>query len=154
MIKQDLWDEMTHFQEKMDGCSLEGAPLGARAQHAVRMCNGLFMEVAELQDSFSWKNSRDVQRKEEPWVDKGNVAREIVDCIFFLHHVAQCFSIRPVDLEATFTEVMANNRRRHIDGDLEEPSIADEPEIKAQLATINAQLNQLINGEHDDNKEL
>ena len=151
MIKQELWDEMTHFQEKMDKCSLKGAPIGAKVFQAVRMCNGLFMEVAELQDSFSWKNSRDVHRGEEPWVDRDNVIREIVDCQLFLHHIGQCFDIIPSELEAAFQGIMVNNHRRHIDGDFSDEKEKESQTTNEQLATINAQLNQLINGEHDDN---
>jgi len=147
------WQEMTDFQNKMQKCSLEGSPLRARILRATSMCNALFMEVAELQESFTWKLSRDLHRKEIASVDRDNVAREIVDCLFFLHHVGECFAVKPVDLEAKYIEVMANNRRRHIDGDL---SGQDEPEdtnYTEELATINAKLDQLINGEHDDIKE-
>jgi len=141
------WDEMTEFNNEMMGCSLKGAPLKPRVMHASRMCNGLFMEVAELQDSFSWKLNRDMHRKELPTVDKANLAREIVDCLFFLHHIGDAFDVLPNDLEATFIEVMANNRRRHIDGDLEEKE-DEEQSTDRKFDTINALLMQII-----DNKE-
>jgi len=148
------WQEMTDFQNKMQKCNLEGSPLKAQVLRAARMCNGLFMEVCELQDSFSWKLSRDPHRNEEPSVDRDNVMREIVDCLFFLHHIGECFGIKPVDLEAKYVEVMANNRRRHIDGDLsgqkEKPGVTSTTE---ELVTINAKLDKLINGDFDNDSE-
>ena len=142
------WDEMTNFQNTMQGCSLAGAPLKAKVHQAVRMCNGLFMEVAELQDSFSWKIARDVNRVEEPTIDRENVKREIVDCLFFLHHIGECFGIRPVDLNHTFNEVMANNKKRHIDGDFSSEE-EKESHYETSLERINAKLDKLINGDFD-----
>jgi len=147
------WDEMTAFQDKMNGCSLAGAPIRARVMHATRMTNGLFMEVSELQDSFSWKNSRDVSRKEDDWVDRDNVTREIVDCLFFLHHVAECFGIGPHELDVTFTEVMVNNRRRHHDGDLTEPEAVEETSIMSELQQIKGLLNSIQEGNDNDRKK-
>ncbi len=131
------WQEMTDFQSKMNGESLAGAPQETRIALARDMCNALFMEVAELQDSFQWK----------PWrkgdqVDRENIAREIVDCLFFLHHIGECFSLKPSDLEHKYNEVMANNRRRYHDGDF-----SGETEDESQQTTlehINVKINQLL----------
>jgi len=133
------WEELTRFQNKMQMTSLDGAPLLTRVLQASRMCSGLFMEVAELQDSFSWKMLRDSNRKEEPYVDKENVKREIVDCLFFLHHIAESFGINDTDLQATFIEVMANNRKRHLDGDFSEERVipvSDITRLENKLDTI------------------
>ena len=81
MIKK--WQEMSKFWYSMNKFgNPAGMPTEQRIRHGRDLCNGLFMEVAELQDSFQWK----------PWregieVDKENLKREIVDCLFFLHHI-------------------------------------------------------------------
>ena len=67
----------------------------------------LFQEVSELVDSASWK----------PWKgtipDRENAKREIVDCLFFLHHIARNWQITPEELNAKYKEVMKNNIRRY-----------------------------------------
>ena len=69
----------------------------------------LFMEVAELVDSYSWK----------PWqessvMDIENLKRELVDIHFFLVHIMNCFDIVPEDLNQKFEEVIANNEKRYV----------------------------------------
>lgn len=140
---------MTHFQNKMSGQSLAGATIKTKIVRATAMANALHMEVSELQDSWSWKTTRDPLRVEDPKVDKDNVCREIIDCLFFLHHIGECFDIEPTDLEAKYIEVMANNRRRHIDGDLSGQKESEAAPINEELATINAKLDQLLNGDFD-----
>ena len=110
---------------------------------ARQMCNALFMEVAELQDSFNWKPWREGIES-----DRENVKREIVDCLFFLHHIGECFGIRPVDLNATFNTVMANNKKRYHDGDFSSEE-ENESHHETSLERINAKLDKLINGDFD-----
>ena len=93
------WDEITEFRKAM-------GPLYTPDKYAL----ALFMEVAELTESFQFK----------PWrknyccvLDRENLKREIVDCLFFLHHIAECFDITPQELEIKFQTVMSNNRRRY-----------------------------------------
>jgi len=138
------WQEMTDFHNKMQGQSLAGAPSLARVKEASKMCNALFMEVAELQDSFTWKLNRDRLREEEPKFDRHNVAREVVDCLFFLHHICEAAGVDALDLNAAFIEVMANNRRRHIDQNFSsDQEDAEERSVEEKLDTI---IN-LLNGE-------
>jgi NTP pyrophosphatase (non-canonical NTP hydrolase) len=66
------------------------------------------MEVAELTDSLNWK----------PWKgeidDRENLKREIVDCFFFLHHIAVTKGISLQELEEEFRKVLENNERRYL----------------------------------------
>jgi len=95
----DKWTEITQFRRIM-------GPLYRPEQYAL----GLFMEVAELTESFQFK----------PWkeglgrvIDQENLKREIIDCLFFLHHIAECFDITDFDLDQKFEEVLKNNERRY-----------------------------------------
>ncbi len=133
------WEEMTKFQNKMNGRSLEGAPSGDRITLARQMCNALFMEVAELQDSFSWKPWRDSVA-----ADKENIKREIVDCLFFLHHIGTCFSIGPAELEAKYNEVMTNNVTRYHDGDFSGEEAEEKVTVNERLGHINELLIQIL----------
>lgn len=69
----------------------------------------LFMEVAELVDSYSWKPWR-----ESSALDIENLKRELVDIHFFLVHIMHRFGILPEDLHQKFEEVLANNERRYV----------------------------------------
>ena len=93
------WDEITEFQKSM-----------SQTFTASEYALALFMEVAELTDSIQFK----------PWcgghnavLDRSNLKREIVDCLFFLHHIAECYDITPGELQETFEWVMKNNKRRY-----------------------------------------
>jgi len=70
----------------------------------------LHVEVSELASSWAfapWKTNR---------TDSDNVEREIIDCIFFLANIAECFNITTNQLEARFNWVLQNNQRRMEDG--------------------------------------
>ena len=69
----------------------------------------LFMEVAELVDSYSWKPWR-----ESVPADIENLKRELVDIHFFLVHIMNCFDIVPEDLNQKFEEVRLNNEKRYV----------------------------------------
>ena len=95
-----------HWEEMSDLTKCHGKCYGPD-QYAL----GLFMEVAELTESFQFK----------PWrlehnviIDRENLKREIVDCLFFLHHIAECFDVTPEELDIKFQQVMSNNRRRYV----------------------------------------
>lgn len=68
----------------------------------------LFMEVAELVESFNWKPWKDME------VDRENLKREIVDVMFFLSHIADAYEITNEELNEKFDEVMINNERRYM----------------------------------------
>ena len=76
-----------------------------------RQCGlALHQEVAELCDSFpfaDWKKNE---------IDVNNIEREIIDIIFFLHHMCRCFGISVNHLEERFITVMDNNYRRYGNG--------------------------------------
>jgi len=96
MIDPLIWERITDFEDQM-------------GRHPPdQLALGLFMEVSELVDSFSWKPWRS-----EKWVDKDNLTREIVDIIFFLHHIARHFHISIFDLLEKFEWVLKNNERRY-----------------------------------------
>ena len=99
-----FWGEMGYDAELMD--------METRHKTARDLALGLFMEVYELTDSFAWKPWRQISRP-----DTANLEREIVDCLFFLHHLAECFGIDAEDLANRYVKVMANNRKRYIDKD-------------------------------------
>ena len=134
------WKEMSQFWHKMIKQDPLGSPLKNRISLARDLSLGLFMEVSELTDSFQWKPWR-----EKEYVNVDNVKREIVDCLFFLHHIAECFNIDDIDLQVKFTEVMANNRKRYIDGDFTEEEV---PEIiPGVLEKLDSILSKLQQGE-------
>lgn len=81
----------------------------ALAWCAAAVALALFMEVAELVDSYSWKPWR-----ESVPVDIENLKRELVDIHFFLVHIMNCFGIWPEDLNQKFEEVIANNEKRYV----------------------------------------
>lgn len=100
----------------------------------------LQMEVAELIDSLNWKPWRKTPSLIK---DEENLKREIVDCLYFLHHIATAAGFTEVDLEKKFIEVDMNNRRRYLGGDFseeEEPSMID---IAKKLDKLDHQLRLL-----------
>ena len=76
MIEQ--WDKLDVFQDSM------GSHFNDREYSLA-----LFMEVAELVDSLNWK----------PWrgqpMDRENLKREMIDVLFFVHHIARNHNITP-----------------------------------------------------------
>ncbi len=96
----DHWDEITEFRQSM-------GPLYTPSEYAL----ALFMEVSELTDSFNFKPWKPSQNTA---IDMDNMEREVVDCLFFLHHICECFSITPEQLNKRFEVVLANNKRRYI----------------------------------------
>jgi len=108
MIDNDLWEQMSDFNAAMNR-SPKFKSVREKIDLARDNCLGLFMEVSELTDSFPWK----------PWkpgleqLDRENLKREIVDCFFFLHHIADCFEIGPDELRQKYQSVMENNIKRY-----------------------------------------
>lgn len=94
MIEQ--WDSLDAFQDSM-----------GRRFNDVEYSLGLFMEVAELVDSMNWK----------PWrgqpMDRENLKREMIDVLFFVHHIARNHNITPEELRDKFKEVMKRNINRY-----------------------------------------
>ena len=94
MIEQ--WDKLDAFQDSM-----------GKHFNDVEYSLALFMEVAELVDSLNWK----------PWrgqpLDRENLKREIVDVLFFVHHLARNHHITQEELREKFNQVMKNNVNRY-----------------------------------------
>ena len=94
MIEQ--WDKLDAFQDSM------GSHFNDREYSLA-----LFMEVAELVDSLNWK----------PWrgqpMDRENLKREMIDVLFFVHHIARNHNITPEELRDKFKQVMKNNINRY-----------------------------------------
>ena len=92
----EFWGELDKFQDSM-------GPAFSDREYSL----ALFMEVAELVDSMNWK----------PWrgqlMDRENLKREIVDVIFFLHHIARNHNITKEELRAKYKEVMKRNIDRY-----------------------------------------
>jgi hypothetical protein len=72
-------------------------------------CLALFMEVAELTDSFPWKPWRKI---DDQTSDKDNACREMVDIFFFLAKVMRAAKITPEEFIAKFEWVLNNNLDR------------------------------------------
>lgn len=76
-----------------------------------RQCGlALHQEVAELCDSFQFAEWK------KPHTDYANIEREVIDVIFFLHHICRCFNISVAALEERFVSVMENNYMRYGNG--------------------------------------
>ena len=94
MIEQ--WDKLDAFQDSM-----------GKHFNDVEYSLALFMEVAELVDSLNWK----------PWrgqpLDRENLKREMVDVLFFIHHIARNHHITQEELRKKFNQVMKNNVNRY-----------------------------------------
>lgn len=130
------WNEMTRFQDDT-------------GRYEPRdYCLALMMEVSELTDSLPWKPWRSPENRK---LNVENLKREIVDCLYFLHHIADAYGITPEDLDAKFVEVDDNNRRRYVDGDfsMEEEVEPSNAEIMAKLNALAKQVNQLKEDDYD-----
>ncbi len=97
------WWAMREYQQAL-GYDINKMDLNERNEYARQCSLALFMEVSELTDSFQWKPWRPIGTP-----DKENLKREVIDCLFFLHHIAECFGIDGADLTEKFEEVMQNN---------------------------------------------
>lgn len=71
----------------------------------------LMMEQAELLEEVSWKPWRTF-KSQQPNPNMDQVAREWVDCLFFLVDQAFCLDLTAGMVEKKFREVLANNLRR------------------------------------------
>lgn len=94
------WRALNRFQDSM-------GPHYKPSEYAL----GLFMEVAELTESFQFKPWR---KHPEKMIDRENFKREVVDCLFFLHHLCRSFDVTPSELNAKFEEVLGNNELRYV----------------------------------------
>ena len=109
MIDPKIWDKISEFEDQLIA---KGKTCAHDIEHYRReMSLAVFMEVAELVDSFQWKTWKDGNA-----VDKENATREIVDILFFLHHVARSLGIIVDDINTMFDRVLANDIHRHIKG--------------------------------------
>ncbi len=108
-----VFKEIDQFQEQM-GYDYLKMTKEEKFAYAKECGLALFMEVSELVDSFpfaTWKKNE---------IDVENIEREVVDVIFFLHHICRCFNIEVLDLEDRFVTVMENNYRRYGNGKMGE----------------------------------
>lgn len=71
----------------------------------------LMMEQAELLDETSWKPWRTYE-SQRPDPNMEQVAREWVDCLFFLVNQSFCLGLTAEMIEEKFIQVLANNYRR------------------------------------------
>ena len=79
--------------------------------YASHCAHALMVEGAELSSSWAfapWKSTP---------VDRENIKREVVDCIFFLVNICGCFDIESSELMKTFEWVLKNNARRMENGE-------------------------------------
>lgn len=85
--------------------------------YASEAAHALFVEVAELSESWpfaSWKTGT---------LDRENLKREIIDCIFFLVIICQCFHVTVEELQEKFAWVLENNARRIENGEHKNPMV-------------------------------
>jgi len=90
-------------QQKARGIDVSRISRRARIQYASECVLALHVEVSELASSWpfaSWKTTP---------IDRKNIKRELVDCVFFLANIAACFDIGPDELVSSFNWVLSNN---------------------------------------------
>ena len=109
MIDPRTWAEVAQFAKKINRDPKDLDSTGLH-QHRKDLSLALFMEVAEMTDSFQWK----------PWrpfapPDMDNLERELVDILIFVVHLAEAFGLTPADLLERFRLVMDNNVARYVD---------------------------------------
>lgn len=94
------------LQQKKRGVDFTKMSERERLAYASSCALALHVEVSELADSWPFA----------PWkttgVDEVNIAREIIDCIFFLVNIASCFGITAKELSGMFGWVLQNNYTR------------------------------------------
>ena len=80
-----------------------------KIQHFRNNALALNQEVAELVDGTPWKPWRSMQ---DQTCNLGNIAEEIIDCIFFLGAIREIFEISSEELDEAFDIVLAKNYGR------------------------------------------
>ena len=106
---QEIFNQI-RCQQADRGIVQENMTADQKKQYASHCALALHVEVSELASSWAfapWKTG---------YTDADNIEREIIDCIFFLVNIAECFSITPAQLETRFNWVLENNQRRIGDG--------------------------------------
>ena len=80
-----------------------------KMQHLRNNALALNQEVAELVDGTPWKPWRPIGSQT---FNLGNIAEEIMDCIFFLGAIREIFDITLEELDEAFDDVLAKNYGR------------------------------------------
>jgi len=80
-----------------------------KMQHLRNNALALHQEVAELVDGTPWKPWRTIGDQK---CNLGNIAEEIIDCIFFLGAIREIFEISSEELDDAFDDVLAKNYGR------------------------------------------
>jgi len=110
----EFWSEMDLFLRER-GIETGYMTDAERITYLRDHTTGLFMEVAELMDSFNWKPWRDGED-----IDVNNLTREVIDCLFFLHHICDAAGVSRGDLRSAFSAILENNRKRYVDKNFSE----------------------------------
>jgi len=101
-------------QQKLRGVVYSEMTADQRIKYASECAHALLVEAAELSSSWpfaSWKTTP---------IDRENIEREIIDCVFFLVNIASSFYITPEKLQDRYEWVLANNLRRIENGEHQE----------------------------------
>jgi len=91
------------------GYDYTNATIDEKMQHLRNNALALNQEVAELVDGTPWKPWRSI---ESQTLNLGNIAEEIIDCIFFLGAISEIFDISSEELDDAFDVVLAKNYGR------------------------------------------
>lgn len=114
MIDEEIWQQITDFWVSSgEGQNKYSGPEELRDKYGQYIL-AAHAELSELLESYPWKPWRPVGYQA---IDIENIKREVVDILFFLHHVCALVGVTPEDLKKKFDWVMENNKRRYIDGD-------------------------------------
>jgi dimeric dUTPase (all-alpha-NTP-PPase superfamily) len=102
-------------QQKQRGIDYKQLTEEQKIKYASECAHALMVEAAELSSSWafaSWKTTS---------TDIDNIKREIIDCMFFLVNIAECFDITPEELDNKFLWVLDNNQKRILNGEHRRP---------------------------------
>ena len=80
-----------------------------KMQHLRNNALALNQEVAELVDGTPWKPWRPMR---DQTFNLGNIAEEIIDCIFFLGAIREIFDISTEELDEAYDIVLVKNYGR------------------------------------------
>ena len=91
------------------GYDYANVPDELKMQHFRNNALALNQEVAELVDGTPWKPWRSMGSQA---CNLGNIAEEIIDCIFFLGAIREIFEISSEELDEALDTVLAKNYGR------------------------------------------
>ena len=104
----NMFTRIKLYHEKL-GYNYENIPDSIRMTLLRDHVLALHAEVDELLNCFPWKQWRNIA--DQP-TDYKNVAKEVVDCFFFLGSICEIADIFSKELETSFDKVLSENYDR------------------------------------------